>query len=149
MSRASAKPAAPDSNNDSGLEKFPDHIDSPLYNGSGTSVSPIPGLNIYSNGINGTTTQPPSGDRWLPKREPRKSIKWGQLGQPPPSSAYGLGQTRQTRQKSISETFRTIRDRNGSVSQNAQDIAGALRAPLSYKLIVRHHASFVITKHAH
>ncbi|KAK8107932.1 ER to Golgi transporter [Apiospora kogelbergensis] len=139
VSRASAKSAGPDSNNDSGLEKFPDHIDSPLYNnGSGTSASPIPGLNIYSNGINGTTTQPPSGDRWLPKREPRKSIKWGQLGPPPAASsaAYGLGQTRQTRQKSISEAFRGIRNRNGSVSQNAQDLAGALRAPLSYKLII-------------
>ncbi|KAL4801537.1 triose-phosphate transporter family-domain-containing protein [Aspergillus unguis] len=38
--------------------------------------------------------------------------------------------------KSISETISAIRTRNGSVSANAQDLAQALRAPVSYKLIV-------------
>ncbi|KAL4938666.1 hypothetical protein BDV06DRAFT_200411 [Aspergillus oleicola] len=37
--------------------------------------------------------------------------------------------------KSISETISAIRARNGSVSANAQDLAQALRAPVSYKLI--------------
>ncbi|KAL6233901.1 hypothetical protein BDW75DRAFT_213951 [Aspergillus navahoensis] len=37
--------------------------------------------------------------------------------------------------KSISETISAIRTRNGSVSANAQDLAQALRAPVSYKLI--------------
>ncbi|KAJ8125871.1 hypothetical protein O1611_g7766 [Lasiodiplodia mahajangana] len=40
------------------------------------------------------------------------------------------------RQKSISEAIRTIRDRRGSVGQNAHEIADALRAPVSAKLIV-------------
>ncbi|KAL4927823.1 putative ER to Golgi transport protein (Sly41) [Aspergillus undulatus] len=38
--------------------------------------------------------------------------------------------------KSISETISAIRTRNGSVSANAQDLAQALRAPVSYRLIV-------------
>ncbi|KAL4915570.1 triose-phosphate transporter family-domain-containing protein [Aspergillus aurantiobrunneus] len=38
--------------------------------------------------------------------------------------------------KSISETISAIRTRNGSVSANAQDLAQALRAPISYRLIV-------------
>ncbi|KAL3470408.1 triose-phosphate transporter family-domain-containing protein [Aspergillus californicus] len=37
--------------------------------------------------------------------------------------------------KSISETISAIRTRNGSVSANAQDLAQALRAPVSYRLI--------------
>ncbi|KAL4737072.1 triose-phosphate transporter family-domain-containing protein [Aspergillus similis] len=38
--------------------------------------------------------------------------------------------------KSISETISAIRTRNGSVSANAQDLAQALRAPVSYRLIM-------------
>lgn len=38
--------------------------------------------------------------------------------------------------KSISEALTTIRTRNGSVSANAQELAEALRAPVSYRLIV-------------
>ncbi|KAL4746018.1 hypothetical protein BDW72DRAFT_210807 [Aspergillus terricola var. indicus] len=38
--------------------------------------------------------------------------------------------------KSISETISAIRTRNGSVSANAQDLAQALRAPMSYRLIM-------------
>jgi solute carrier family 35 protein E1 len=43
--------------------------------------------------------------------------------------------------KSISEAITTIRTRNASVSANAQELAQALRAPVSYRLIVR---SFVL-----
>lgn len=39
--------------------------------------------------------------------------------------------------KSISETITTIRKRNASMSANAHEIAEALKAPVSYKLIVR------------
>ncbi|PWY79538.1 glucose-6-phosphate/phosphate and phosphoenolpyruvate/phosphate antiporter [Aspergillus heteromorphus CBS 117.55] len=38
--------------------------------------------------------------------------------------------------KSISEAISTIRTRNASVSANAQELADALRAPVSYKLII-------------
>lgn len=39
--------------------------------------------------------------------------------------------------KSISEAITTIRNRNGSMSANAQELAEALKAPVSYRLIVR------------
>ena len=42
-----------------------------------------------------------------------------------------------SRQKSLSDAIRTIRTRKGSVSANAQELAAALKAPLSFKLIVR------------
>jgi solute carrier family 35 protein E1 len=38
--------------------------------------------------------------------------------------------------KSISEAISTIRTRNGSMSANAQELAEALRAPVSYRLTV-------------
>ncbi|KAL7948183.1 triose-phosphate transporter family domain-containing protein [Trichoderma barbatum] len=41
-----------------------------------------------------------------------------------------------TRQKSLGDAFRTIRARNGSMSQNAHEIADALRAPVSPKLVI-------------
>lgn len=129
VSRTGAKSAA-DTNGDSGLEKFPDHVDSHMFasNSNGNSVG---GLNIYGNGIHGGSS--PAADRWLPKRDTQSmrggSIR-GQMGQ---SAGPSLGHGKQ---KSISEAFRTIRDRNGSVSQNAQEIADVLRAPVSPKLII-------------
>ncbi|KAL4879997.1 triose-phosphate transporter family-domain-containing protein [Aspergillus karnatakaensis] len=47
----------------------------------------------------------------------------------------GRDQKRKPR-KSISETISAIRTRNGSVSANAQDLAQALKAPVSYRLIM-------------
>ena len=44
---------------------------------------------------------------------------------------------RHGRQKSLSDAIRTIRTRKGSVTANAQEIAEALKAPVSFKLIVR------------
>ena len=38
--------------------------------------------------------------------------------------------------KSVSEAFSTIRRRDGSVSANAHELAQALKAPLSYRLVV-------------
>lgn len=52
----------------------------------------------------------------------------------------GNGPARNSRhrpRKSISEAISTIRTRNASVSANAQELAQALRAPVSYQLIVR------------
>lgn len=42
--------------------------------------------------------------------------------------------------KSISEAIATIRTRNASVSANAHELAQALRAPVSYRLIVSSYA---------
>jgi hypothetical protein len=38
--------------------------------------------------------------------------------------------------RSVSEALNRFRDRRGSVSENAQELAEALKAPVSYKLIV-------------
>lgn len=47
------------------------------------------------------------------------------------------GATRHGRQKSLSEAIRTVRTRKGSVTQNAHEIAEALKAPVSAQLVVR------------
>ena len=41
-----------------------------------------------------------------------------------------------TRQKSLSEAIRTINERRGSIGANAHEIAEALKAPISFKLVV-------------
>ena len=67
-------------------------------------------------------------DRWQPRKEAR--VGFANHSSTGPSNRHG-------RQKSLSEAFQTIRTRKGSVSQNAHEIADALKAPLSPKLIVR------------
>ncbi|KAF2146113.1 uncharacterized protein K452DRAFT_283400 [Aplosporella prunicola CBS 121167] len=69
----------------------------------------------------------PPGDRWYPRRD--NSARWSNGG-------INTGATRHGRQKSLSEAWRTIKTRRGSVSQNAHEIAGALKAPVSAKLIL-------------
>jgi solute carrier family 35 protein E1 len=39
--------------------------------------------------------------------------------------------------RSVSDAIRNLRERRGSVSENAQELAEALKAPVSYRLIVR------------
>jgi solute carrier family 35, member E1 len=71
-----------------------------------------------------------STDRWQPRKEQRYGYANGSAHAPT---------TRHGRQKSLSEAFRTIRapGRKASISQNAHEIADALKAPLSPRLIVR------------
>jgi solute carrier family 35, member E1 len=103
------------------MEKFPEYPGSQF--GSGARESSPRKSNGHANG--GAT----SSDRWLPRRESSQSrgTRWGQ-------PEYGHGHERQ---KSLGDAIRTIRTRHGSVSQNAHEIADALRAPVSPKLIVR------------
>ncbi|KAI8298766.1 putative transporter [Colletotrichum sp. SAR11_240] len=106
-----------------GMEKFPDHIDSHLTNGSrGTSPA-------RSNGY-ALPGAPNGGDRWQPRKESiqGRASRWTAPGQP--ATRYGHG-----RQKSLGDAIHNIRTRGGSVSQNAHEIADALRAPVSPKLI--------------
>lgn len=131
VSRSNSKtPGAPgdgDGDTGSGLEKFPDHIDSPsMRNLVARSLSPG-GLNGYGIGLNGAARL--NGNRWLPAAS--KNVRWGPSGLSTPLPPRGG----HSQQKSISEAFRTIRDRRGSVSQNAHEIADALKAPVSAKLI--------------
>ncbi|KAI0025242.1 TPT-domain-containing protein [Xylariomycetidae sp. FL0641] len=122
-----------DSEPDSGLEKFPDHIDSPSMRGfAARSMSPA-GLSGYGVGLGLNGGVQAHLDRWQPRRDMSASrgVRFGAATAPsagPRGPSHG-------RQKSIGEAFRTMRDRNGSVSQNAHELAGALRAPVSPKLI--------------
>jgi solute carrier family 35 protein E1 len=45
---------------------------------------------------------------------------------------------RHGRQKSLSEAIQTVRMRRASISENAQEIADSLKAPVSMKLVVCH-----------
>lgn len=69
-----------------------------------------------------------SSERWQPRRE--RSLHWAS------HNAHGAG-SKHGRQKSLSEALKTIRGRRGSVSANAHELADALKAPVSPKLIVR------------
>lgn len=66
-------------------------------------------------------------DRW----QPRKAgyVSWEHVN--------GLGISKHRSRKSISEAVSTIRTRNASMSANAHELAEALRALISYRLIVR------------
>ncbi|KAK6071885.1 ATP synthase beta chain [Seiridium cupressi] len=129
VSRATPKSLA-DRDVDSGLEKFPDHIDAPMFANNGwRESSPARG---YTPGLNGSTSTTPAVERWQPRRDSlqARGVRWGPMDGP---SRQGPGHGRQ---KSITQAIRTIRGRNGSVSQNAHEIADALKAPLSWQLII-------------
>lgn len=107
-----------------GMEKFPDHIDSHLTYGSrGSSPARTNGYALPG--------APNGGDRWQPRKESiqGRAARWAPPGQP--ATRYG-----HDRQKSLGDAIHNIRTRGGSVSQNAHEIADALRAPVSLKLIV-------------
>ncbi|KAI3323909.1 triose-phosphate transporter [Xylariaceae sp. AK1471] len=116
-----------DGDANTGLEKFPDHIDSPSMRGIRT-LSPG-GLNGYGIGLNGGAHL--NTDRWLPRTDASRGVRFSPSSASTPS-AFRAGHGRQ---RSIGEAFRTIKERNGSVSQNAHEIADALRAPISPTLI--------------
>ena len=117
------------SSNRSETAKFPDFD---------PSVNNREHFTIYEDGDSGHVPERyPSGDlgwsrqngslhsdRWTLRKE--HSHNWG--------NGYARGHGRQ---KSLSDAIRTIRTRKGSVSANAQEIAEALKAPVSFKLIVR------------
>ena len=66
-------------------------------------------------------------DNWQHKKD--HHVVWGNGHIRGASRGHG-------RQPSLTEAIRTIRTRKGSVSANAQEIAEALKAPVSVKLIV-------------
>lgn len=97
------------------VDQFPPYEDT-LDSAVGTSrPNPSPSIKYASR------------DLW----EPRKSTFY--------SRDHANGSIRNPKhrpRKSISEAITTIRNRNGSVSANAHELAEALRAPVSYRLIV-------------
>ncbi|KAM3078102.1 hypothetical protein ACMFMG_002596 [Clarireedia jacksonii] len=98
------------------MEKFPD-------------LDAFDGQSLYDNSaskFNGHSSNgASSAERWN-SRERGESWANGH-------SSSGRGHARQ---KSLSDAFRTIRTRKGSVSANVQEISDALKAPVSPKLII-------------
>ncbi|KAJ9666123.1 hypothetical protein H2201_003801 [Coniosporium apollinis] len=93
--------------------------------GQATSRASSPG---HAGSIpNGTA----HGEQWQPRKETRAG--WA-IGRAPVGAP--VGGTRHERQKSLSEAIRTIRTRHESVSASAHEIADALKAPVSPKLIL-------------
>ena len=105
-----------------GISKFP-------------AFAPEPFSTRYEEGTYHNSSSSPSHDvrrsvdtdRWQPRRSSR--AQWNPSAYPPPGARHG-------RQKSLSEALRTIRTRSGSMSQNAHEIADALKAPVSPTLVV-------------
>lgn len=87
------------------------------------------------------TTNTGSSWRWAPRREVTVGPRWlgGMHSQQNNGGHNPTG--RHGRQKSLSEAIRTIRTRRGSVSQNAHELADALKAPVSPTLVVCHYPS--------
>jgi solute carrier family 35 protein E1 len=111
------------------MEKFPD-IDTavaPLVTDGVIVGSPIKQASVSAHPLL-------SQDRWRPAVMRDGSLSpGGARGSYSPSPSRSAGRART---KSISDAFRTIRTRQGSISQNAQELAGALRVPLSPTLVV-------------
>lgn len=119
QSRSSSVRPYAESNGGSGhgeTEKFPD-FDAGFVFPSGQTT----GQRWPQNGAAAL-----SSDRWHARRDSR--VKWAPRAPLPASSGHGRSKS------SIGNAFRRMR--SASVSQNAHDIADALRAPFSWKLIV-------------
>lgn len=78
-------------------------------------------------------TNPTASTNGGPRESRWGARKTGSSIFPGSSPFYGA---RRARQKSLSEALRNIHNRRGSVSDNAHEIAEALKAPVSPKLIV-------------
>jgi len=97
------------------MEKFPDMVED--------ERSLYPSSPSKSNGY---INAPASVDRWQSRRDSAlRGSSWAS-----PGGRHG-------RQKSLSDAFRTIRTRRASVGANVHEVADALKAPVSPKLIVR------------
>lgn len=98
------------------IDEFPPFKDE-LYDTTAEATEPA----------SASTVRYTPGERWEPRR----------ANYPPRDLKPIRPQTKHRSRKSISEAISTIRTRNASVSANAQELAEALRAPVSYRLIVR------------
>lgn len=102
-------------------------------------VSPSPRSHLPVYGEEGATGRP-SARTPSPNALPKSngilhSERWQARGENHVAWSNGQG-TRHSRQKSLSDAIRTIRTRKGSVSANAHEIADALKAPVSVRLVV-------------
>ena len=101
------------------LEKFPEYPDGLLNPSTADARHSSPSrANGYANGA-------ASAERWQPRRSSR-GVTWSQQNQP---KGHRRG-------SSITDAVRNFRNRHGSISQNAHEIADALKAPVSPRLVV-------------
>jgi solute carrier family 35 protein E1 len=107
-------------NDASANERFPSFDDSP------------PNLHLSSGPVAESPVE------FSPAQLPNLEIKW-----PASKTSQRLRDARNPRiyshsrsRKSVSDALNNFRTRQGSVSENAQELAEALKAPVSYKLIV-------------
>lgn len=103
--------------------------------------SPIDKFPPYEDSLDAAVGSAPST---RPHRSPSVKYAPGEHWEPRKSAFYArdhpngsLRNPKHRPRKSISEAITTIRNRNGSMSANAHELAEALRAPISYRLIVR------------
>ena len=89
-------------------------------NGGGTTSSRSPSPAKMNGGLR--------NDRWHVRKD--NHLVWGN------GHINVSGPRQHVRQKSLSDAFKNIRNRRASVSENAHEIAEALKAPISYKIIV-------------
>ena len=112
-----------------GKEKFPDldhsqsgdyltTIDSSDEGATTSSRTPSP---AKANGVL-------HSERWHARKDHHLVWGNGHTNITPPRA--------QGRQRSLSDAFKTIRSRKASVSENAREVAEALKAPVSMKIVV-------------
>ncbi len=117
------------STSSTGQEKFPDldhsqsgdyltAIDASDEGATTSSRTPSP---AKSNGIL-------HSERWQARKDHHLVWGNGHTNITPPRP--------QGRQRSLSDAFKTIRSRKASVSENAREVAEALKAPVSMKIVV-------------
>lgn len=83
-----------------------------------------------------TMTPTNGGISYLPRDEFSDTWKPRQPGHITWQRPKGLDASKHRPRKSVSEAITAIRARNASMSANAQELAEALKAPVSYRLIV-------------
>lgn len=86
--------------------------------------SPRPHPNSTPNGLH-------TGERWTARTDTSNRKTWSNW------TNGRLGAVRHSRQKSLSEAIRTVRTRKASFNESAHEIADSLKAPVSFKLVVR------------
>jgi len=101
----------------------------PPYSPDGAQdyAEPFPRLSLESRDFAPSVNGILHSEKWLPRKIGRTGVARSEI--------FSLG-AKHGRQKSLTEAINTIKTRKASMSQNAHEIADALRAPVSPKLVV-------------
>lgn len=133
-SRSTAGQSSRETEGRKSMEKFPD-MDTSSFAGHSNDADPVPSASARRFSVTPQNSTPPL-ERWH-NNVPRAPLPTPWLGK-----QNGNGERYQPiirghgRQKSLSEAYKTIRTRKASVSENMHEVAEALKAPVSWKLVV-------------